>query len=269
MKKIFIIVGFLVITLLTGSVFFNPFKGNVKILVDGKIVEADVKNCSVYDVLKEKKLSLENQDIVSPSLNTLVTDGMIIKIQRVKEVNITVTEILKAETVRIWDKNLNVSEMIDLQNGMDGFLEKEVKVRYHDNTEVWRKVYNIANQKKPVSKVIIQGTSKAKRMYMMPKRMTVVKVHSLLATGYYPGPEDCGPYADGLTANGMKAGYGVCAVDPKLIPLGTKLYVENYGYCIAADTGGSIKGNKIDLCFDEYKDSSTYNPKYVKAYVLK
>ncbi|OGF47950.1 MAG: hypothetical protein A2231_06160 [Candidatus Firestonebacteria bacterium RIFOXYA2_FULL_40_8] len=269
MKKILVIAGVLIAMLFTGSVYFNPFKGNVKILVDGKIIEADVKNCTVYDVLKEKKISLDIQDIVSPGLNTLVADGIMIKIQRVKEVNITVTEILKADIVRIWDKTLNINEIIDLQNGADGFLEKEVKVRYHDNKEVWRKVFNIANQKKPINKVIIQGTSKIRRMYMMPKRMYVDRVYSLLATGYYPGPEDCGPYADGLTANGMKAGYGVCAVDPKLIPLGTKLYVENYGYCIAADTGGSIKGNKIDLCFDFYKDSSTYNPKYVKAYVLK
>jgi len=269
MKKLLVIAGLFVVTLLTGSVYFNPFKGNVKILADGKIVEADVKNCTVYDVLKEKKLSLQNQDIVFPSLNTLVTDGMVIKIQRVKEANITVTEIIKANTVKILDKNLNTNETIDLQIGIDGFLEKDVKVRYHDNKEVWRKVFNISNQKKPSNNIIIQGTSRAKRMYMLPKKMTAVKVYSLLATGYYPGPEDCGPYADGLTANGMKAGYGVCAVDPKVIPLGTKLYVENYGYCIAADTGGSIKGNKIDLCFDNYKESSTYDPKYVRAYVIK
>ncbi|MCX5776446.1 MAG: 3D domain-containing protein [Candidatus Firestonebacteria bacterium] len=269
MKKFLFLAGIFVITFLTGSVYFNPFKGNTKIIVDGNMLEADVKNATVYEVLKEKRISLDAQDIVIPSLNTLVTDGMIIRIQRVKEVNITVTEIIDAKTIIIKDKNLSAGEAIDLQFGMSGFIEKEAKVRYHDNKEIWRKIYNISRQKKPVDKIVVQGVSQAKRMYMLPKRLSATKTYSLLATGYYPGPEDCGPYADGLTANGMKAGYGVCAVDPRVIPLGTKLYVENYGYCIAADIGGGIKGNKIDLCFDLYKDSSVYQPKYVKVYILK
>ncbi len=269
MKKYLIIVIVLGGILFTGNVYFNPFKGNVKILADGRIFEAPVKNYTVYDVLKEQKITLALQDIVFPGLNTLVTDGMMIKVQRVKEVNITVTEILKYGTTTLGDKYLNTGEVIDFQTGIDGFLEKEVKVMYHDNKEVWRKVYNIANQKKPQNRIILQGTGKNKKMYMLPRRMMVTRIYNLLATGYYPGPEDCGPEADGLTANGMKAGYGVCAVDPRVIPLGTRLYVENYGYCIAADTGGAIKGNKIDLCFDKYSESSVYNPKFVKVYVLK
>ncbi len=269
MKKILIVAILLAGILFTGSVYFNPFKGSVKILVDGRIIEAPVKNYTVYDVLKEQKITLSLLDIVIPNLNTLVTDGIMIKVHRVKEVNITVAEMLKYDTIIRWDKYLNTGETIDFQSGMDGLLEKEVKVLYHDNKEVWRKVFNISNQRKPVNKIILQGSSKNKKMYTLPRRMTVTKVYTLLATGYYPGPEDCGPFADGLTANGMKAGYGVCAVDPRIIPLGTRLYVENYGYCIAADTGGGIKGNKIDLCFDKYSESSVYNPKYIKAYVLK
>jgi 3D (Asp-Asp-Asp) domain-containing protein len=68
----------------------------------------------------------------------------------------------------------------------------------------------------------------------------------------------------------MKAGYGVAAVDTSVIPLGTKLYVEGYGYAIAADTGGAIKGNRIDLCYNSHSAAlaSGYGHTNVKVYVL-
>ena len=90
------------------------------------------------------------------------------------------------------------------------------------------------------------------------------------ATAYCPCSKCCGQYSNGITANGMKAGYGVVAVDPKVIPLGTKLYVEGYGYCIAADTGGAIKGNRIDLCYGTHSQAlaSGFGHVNVKVYIL-
>jgi 3D (Asp-Asp-Asp) domain-containing protein len=51
----------------------------------------------------------------------------------------------------------------------------------------------------------------------------------------------------GFTASGVPVGKGVVAVDPKVIPLGTKLYVPGYGKSVAADVGWAIKGKIIDL----------------------
>ncbi|MFT8872201.1 MAG: peptidoglycan-binding protein [Sporolactobacillus sp.] len=60
----------------------------------------------------------------------------------------------------------------------------------------------------------------------------------------------------------------VVAVDPSVIPLGTKLYVEGYGYAVAADTGGAIKGQKIDLFFNSNADALQWGRRTVKVQIL-
>lgn len=58
-------------------------------------------------------------------------------------------------------------------------------------------------------------------------------------------------------------------MDPRVIPYGTKLYVEGYGYAIAEDTGGAIKGNKIDVYFNSAEECSNWGVRYVNVYLLK
>jgi len=72
----------------------------------------------------------------------------------------------------------------------------------------------------------------------------------------------------GKTAMGTKARVGVIAVDPKVIPLGTKVYVEGYGYAVAEDTGGNIKGNKIDCYMKTESACLNWGIKKVKVYIL-
>jgi 3D (Asp-Asp-Asp) domain-containing protein len=84
------------------------------------------------------------------------------------------------------------------------------------------------------------------------------------ATAYLP--TDGG--GSGITACGIPAAYGVVAVDPDVIPLGTRLYIPGYGEAIAADTGGAIVGNKIDLCMESYGDCMTFGRRDVLVYVL-
>lgn len=94
------------------------------------------------------------------------------------------------------------------------------------------------------------------------------KVFHLNASAYSPDIRDCWPYSDGITALGLKAGYGVAAVDPRVIPLGTRIYVEGYGYAIASDLGGAIRGRKIDLCFDTHEEAKIYGRRMIKVYLL-
>lgn len=61
---------------------------------------------------------------------------------------------------------------------------------------------------------------------------------------------------------------GLVAVDPNVIPLGTRLFIPGYGYAIADDIGGSIQGNRIDLAFDSHNDAIQYGRQRVTVYIL-
>ena len=84
------------------------------------------------------------------------------------------------------------------------------------------------------------------------------------ATGYSPGE----PGVNHRCATGAFATRGVIAVDPRVIPLGTHVYVPGYGYAVAADTGGAIKGNRIDLCYDTYDEAIRWGRRTVTIVIL-
>ena len=89
-------------------------------------------------------------------------------------------------------------------------------------------------------------------------------VYYMEASAYLPW--DGG--GSGITASGMPAQYGVAAVDTDVIPLGTRLYIPGYGIAIAADTGGAIYGNRIDLCMEDYGSAMQFGRRDVTVYVL-
>ncbi|MDR1043156.1 MAG: hypothetical protein LBL54_04550 [Clostridiales Family XIII bacterium] len=72
----------------------------------------------------------------------------------------------------------------------------------------------------------------------------------------------------GTTASGKKAQVGRVAVDPRVIELGTWLYIEGYGLCQAADTGGAIKGNKVDLYMDSESECNAWGVRHKNVYIL-
>ncbi|MDI6704509.1 MAG: 3D domain-containing protein [bacterium] len=90
-----------------------------------------------------------------------------------------------------------------------------------------------------------------------------------LATGYTSHPNCTGEWTDGYTATGVKARYGIVAIDPKVIPLKSKLWVEGYGYCKAEDTGRHIKGRRIDLFFNTYWEAKRYGKKRIRVKLIR
>lgn len=76
-------------------------------------------------------------------------------------------------------------------------------------------------------------------------------------------------WQDGITATGTVAKRGVCAADWDILPVGTELYVEGYGWCRIEDRGGKIKGYHIDLFFDTYEEAKAWGKKIIKVVVKK
>ena len=91
---------------------------------------------------------------------------------------------------------------------------------------------------------------------------------SVSATAYTANCNGC----SGVTATGVDLNANpnakVIAVDPSVIPLGSKVYVEGYGYATAADTGGAIKGNKIDVFIPSHDAALEWGRKQVNVQVL-
>jgi len=93
------------------------------------------------------------------------------------------------------------------------------------------------------------------------------RVLNMTATAYAPGPLDNGKW-NNQTYMGGTVKQGVAAVDPRVIPMGTKLWVEGYGEAVAEDQGSAIKGNRIDLAFNDRSNALDYGIQNVKIYVL-
>ena len=132
-----------------------------------------------------------------------------------------------------------------------------------------RQVLSTEVIEEPVAEIIGKGTREALAVLETATgTYRYVDVLDMEATAYYPGPESTDEWADGYTYTGVRAGKGVVAVDPTVIPLGTRLYVPGYGEAIAADIGGAIKGYRIDLGFETYQEAIQYGRKKVKVYIL-
>lgn len=147
---------------------------------------------------------------------------------------------------------INSSERVNLIKNIENWRQKRIdKIRIKNIT--------VNNDRSPLKTV---NTGNKSYSY---KEMRLME-----ATAYYPGPECTGKNAiHGRTYTGKKARYGLVAVDPKVIPLGTKLYIEGYGKAEAADIGEAIKGNKIDLCYNTYQEAKQFGRKKIKVYLLK
>lgn len=119
----------------------------------------------------------------------------------------------------------------------------------------------------PVNRVVAVGTSNRVARASVDgsgSKLTTGRRLRFVTTGYAAGSGG----ADHVTATGRRAVHGVIAVDPRVIPLGTRVYIPGYGRAIAADTGGAIKGRRIDLCFDSYGEAISWGRRPVTVIIL-
>lgn len=251
----------------------------ITVRYDGKVEKIYTAYDTVNEVLKSKGIALNSNDKVVPTLSSNIIDNLDIKVTRVKEETLTTTLEIPYRIVKRNDDNLAKGTVKVLQEGTSGEKIVTTKVVYEDGIEVSRFKADEKIKKKPVDKVVAVGTLS----WFIPSRggdkvyytrKLVMKATSYTAD-YTSTGKSIGDPGFGITSLGTRVkrnpdGYSTVAVDPRVIPLGTRLYVEGYGFAIAEDTGGAVKGKIIDLYFHpgtkEYRNWST---KYVDVYIIR
>ncbi|QQY79880.1 uncharacterized protein YabE (DUF348 family) [Keratinibaculum paraultunense] len=233
----------------------------------------------VKDILDDLGIELGKLDYTEPGLDEEVNIGEEIKIYRVREIIEEIDEVIPHESITEKSNELDAGTTKVTQKGQDGLKKIIIKKVLENNKLISEEVIDEKIVKKPIPKIIKKGTKKvAKSSQVNRGNMRYKKVLTMVATAYSNSYESTGKNPGdkyyGITASGTKARVGTIAVDPRVIPLGTRLYVESldgskdYGFCIAEDTGGTIKGNRIDLFFNNLKEAKKFGRKKVKVYIL-
>jgi resuscitation-promoting factor RpfB len=221
---------------------------SARIQVDGTVLVVSDPPATVRETLTRSRIALGPEDEVLPSPDAPVPADGLIRVRRVSYVERTEEQALPYRTVvrPASGKGAPFHPTV-VQQGKSGRTRVSYRLRMVDGAEADRVVLREQVVREPVHQLVLSrrpAVLGSRGAYAGQRTMEVV------ATAYDPGAGSCGKYADGRTCNGKRAGYGVIAVDPTLIPLGTKLFVPGYGYGIAADVGGAIKGYKIDLGYN-------------------
>jgi len=237
----------------------------VAVVYDGKRLDVETPSVTVGDLLRELSIKVGEKDRVSADQTARLQIGQTITIvRRIEQENVSEVEV-PFETVRREDRTLNQGEVRELQTGKAGLKEVKTVTYMEDGKEVKSEVVEEAVIRPPLDRIVAYGTagtvSRGGRDYRYLKELDVT------ATGYTAGKES-NPNGTGYTYTGVKATHGIVAVDPRVIPLYSRVYVEGYGPAVAADIGGAIKGNRIDLCFDALDEALNWGIREVKVYIL-
>ena len=173
------------------------------------------------------------------------------------------TESILFDVEKREDSDLDWGVTNVIQEGKNGTKTTIYQISYFDQEVFEREAIDV--QIEPAQNEIVAiGTKRQSGEVDTPSGKLKFKGKlRVWATSYDPFCAGC----NDTTAIGMKAGFGVIAVDPKIIPLKSKVYIPGYGEAIAGDTGGAIKGNKIDLGFDNVKNG-WWSSRYTDIYLL-
>jgi len=147
-----------------------------------------------------------------------------------------------------------------LSAGASGLAVDSVYIRYLNGEEIARKVISTNYKNAPQTRVVAHNNLEKADDDV---ELAYTDIMTVKAYAYTTGGS-----VGTKTASGKRAAVGLIAVDPKVIPIGTKMYVEGYGFCEAADTGGSIKGKIIDLYMETRHDCLSWGVRQVKVYFL-
>lgn len=188
---------------------------------------------------------------------TRLTDGMSIRVY-LDTIEKTVENItLPASTVRKWDVFMEPGREKLIKPGKAGLMKNTLVTRYRDGRVVSRQKTHSRQVSPPSPWIIACGS------YDVVSRqgnMRIGKPLKFVATAY--------THTGYRTAMGARTRRGIVAVDPKVIPIGASIFIEGYGYAVAADTGGLIKGRRIDVFMESYAETVKWGKRTVNVYIL-
>ncbi|MGI9952575.1 ubiquitin-like domain-containing protein [Moorellaceae bacterium AZ2] len=230
----------------------------ITILADGGEKRLRLLPTTVQEALAQAGIALGPEDRVEPDREKVIGQGDTIRVVRVATRTEVTEEELDYRVVRRPDPQLEKGITRLVQRGQKGIQRTEYRVTYEDGQEVKRELVSQTVLKEPVAEVVAVGTlsevSRGGHIFRF-KRVLWATATAYTHTGW-------------RTATGTVPRVGTVAVDPSVIPLGSRLYIEGYGYGRAEDVGSSIKGDRIDVFLDSEEATRRWGVRRVKVYVL-
>ncbi|AWB42803.1 hypothetical protein DCC85_00140 [Paenibacillus sp. CAA11] len=257
----------------------------VTVLADGKSNSYYTTEDTVKSVFTKLGVSVSEQDKVYPSLSAGITPDLKIRVVRVNKHTVEEPITVPYQVVKKKDPTLLVGKTKVVQQGSNGKVVSRVEKVFQDGEFVSKRWLNKTVEKKPQAKIIAVGTKKPEPVKPKPEVLSAsitrepgaVKISqnnkvtkggvsfkykklikNVSMTAYSSEESGIGT----KTASGTSVTEGrTIAVDPKVIPLGWWVYIEGVGFRRAEDTGGAIKGNKIDVYYDSLKTANKFGRK--------
>lgn len=243
---------------------------------------------TVEQLLERLDISVGGNTQVSLPLETQTYEGMVLTVtQTVRNVE-TYTLTIPCETISQEDSSLPLGVQQVLTPGSDGQKQCVASVLYENGTEVSRVVLSETVLQEPVDQVVAVGTAEEEPETTTPiggpmpeigdgiitldsgEVLTYTKTMQVVATGYNKSNEGCNDW----TATGTLARVGAIAVDPRMIPYGTRMFIVSndgayvYGVATAEDCGGAINGSRVDLYFDTNYECFQFGVRDCTVYIL-
>ena len=254
-------------TLLKSGMRVEVRRAEMVFVSRGGIVTPVMTSASTVDaVLAQAGIVPGPDDIVIPAPEQAIPESRTVRVVAVSYKEAVEEEETPYGSQRREDSSLEAGLVRVYKPGVPGVDRVSYLVRYEDGVEVSRRETAREQVREPVPEVLLVGT--LREISRGGENIRFERALEVLSTAYCPCPICCGPGATGLTHIGVPAKKGVIAVDPRVIPLGSRVYVDGYGYALAADTGSAIKGNRIDVCFDTHQEALDWGMRRLKVYIL-
>lgn len=248
------------------KIVVEHWKPTVSVDINGEISTFKTTALTVGELIEDRQIKLEEDSVVTPALDTPIEDELTIDINTKEVIVEVVQEDIPYETQIEQTANLGPGVQKVVTEGVDGLKEKTVEIVRFGGEVQSETVKEEVIITEPQTKVVKEGKKNIIKDSATGKTYEYTKALTLEATAY---TDVDGDKWAGITATGRPTFVGMVAVDPKVIPLDTILYVEGYGIAIAGDTGGAIKGHDIDLFMNTRSEARAFGRRDKKVYILK